>query len=51
MEKDKYSTRKAKSVEMLKNGLEPIKADYNEYLIPSQADKSKSYIPESQANC
>ncbi len=43
MNTEKYETRKAKSVEMLKNGFEPVKDGYNEYWIPSQSDKSKKY--------
>ena len=43
MEKTKYETRKARSMEMLNNGVEPIKNGFNEYFIPSQTDKSKKY--------
>ena len=34
MEKAKYETRKAKSLDMLKSGVEPIKNGFNEYFIP-----------------
>ena len=43
MEKAKYETRKARSLDMLKSGVEPIKNGFNEYLIPSQVEKDKKY--------
>lgn len=43
MEQTKYATRKQRSLDMLKSGVEPIKDGFNEYLIPSQADKNKKY--------
>ena len=43
MEQEKYETRKARSLDMLKSGVEPIKNGFNEYFIPSQADKNKKY--------
>ncbi len=43
MENEKYVLRKARSEDMLKNGVEPIKDGFNEYWIPSQNDKSKKY--------
>lgn len=43
MQKEKYETRKARSLDMLKSGVEPIKDGFNEYLIPSQVEKNKKY--------
>ncbi|HLC61039.1 MAG TPA: IS6 family transposase [Candidatus Nanoarchaeia archaeon] len=43
MQKEKYETRKARSLDMLKNGVEPIKNGFNEYFIPSQYDKNTKY--------
>ncbi len=43
MDNEKYQTRKAKSLDMLKNGIQPVKGGFNEYCIPSQSDKSKKY--------
>ena len=43
MEKEKYETRKARSMDMLKSGVEPIKNGFNEYFIPSQFDKNVKY--------
>ncbi|HLD05286.1 MAG TPA: SWIM zinc finger family protein [Candidatus Nanoarchaeia archaeon] len=43
MQPQEYQPRKAKSLEMLKQGLEPVKNGFNEYLIPSQSDKAKKY--------
>ena len=43
LEKTKYETRKARSMEMLKSGVEPIKDGFNEYYIPSQFDKNRRY--------
>ena len=40
---DGYPTRKARSLEMLKQGVEPVKNSFNEYLIPSQTDKTRKY--------
>ena len=40
---EKYITRKQRSMEMLKNGVEPIKDGFNEYFVPSQFDKNKRY--------
>src|SRR3990167_6750215 len=43
MEKAKYETRKAKSLDMLKSGVEPIKDGFNEYSIPSQNNPKQKY--------
>src|SRR3989338_8723525 len=43
MEKEKYETRKARSLDMLKSGVEPIKNGFNKYFIPSQYEKNKKY--------
>ena len=43
MEKTKYETRKQRSMDMLKSGIEPIKNGFNEYFIPSQFDKNTKY--------
>ncbi len=43
MEQEKYETRKQRSLDMLKSGVEPIKDGFNEYFIPSQTDKNKKY--------
>lgn len=41
MDKSKYQTRKQKSLDMLKRGVEPVKDGFNEYLVPSQTDVQK----------
>ena len=43
MQNQKYKTRKARSMQMLKEGVEPVKDGFNEYFIPSQTDKNKKY--------
>ena len=43
MEKEEYLTRKVKSLEMLKSGIEPVKDGFNEYFIPSQSEQGKKY--------
>lgn len=43
MQNEKYQTRKARSIQMLKSGVEPIKDGFNEYYIPSQIEKNKKY--------
>ena len=43
MQQEKYETRKAKSLDMLKSGVEPIKDGFNEYFIPSQVEKNVKY--------
>src|SRR3989344_854913 len=40
---EKYLSRKARSVEMLQNGVTPIKDGFNEYFIPSQYENGKKY--------
>ena len=39
MENGKYETRKARSLDMLKSGVEPVKDGFNEYFIPSQTGR------------
>ncbi|MBI4438824.1 hypothetical protein HY640_02745 [Candidatus Woesearchaeota archaeon] len=54
MENNEYQTRKAKSLEMLRSGVEPVKDCFNEYLIPSQSEKGKRYkvaIKNGWYNC
>lgn len=54
MEAEKYQARKQKSLDMLNNGIEPIKDGFNEYFIPSQSDKTKKYrvtIKEGWYSC
>ena len=43
MEQSIYETRKERSMDMLKNGVEPVKDGFNEYWIPSQYEKGKKY--------
>jgi len=43
MQQKIYELRKQKSLEMLNNGIEPIKDGFNEYFIPSQSAKNKKY--------
>jgi transposase-like protein len=43
MDAKKYETRKARSLDMLKSGVEPVNDGHNEYWIPSQTDKTKKY--------
>ncbi len=43
MERDKYESRKARSIKMLNDGVEPINEGKNEYLIPSQTEKNRKY--------
>jgi len=43
MEQTKYTLRKARSEDMLKSGVEPVKDGFNEYWIPSQTDRGKKY--------
>lgn len=43
MKNQEYQTRKERSLDMLKRGIEPIKDGYNEYQIPSQNDNNKKY--------
>lgn len=40
---EKYELRKARSLQMLNEGLEPVSDGINEYWIPSQTDKNKRY--------
>ncbi len=41
MQGEQYKLRRARSQEMLRSGVEPVIDGFNEYLIPSQTDKSK----------
>lgn len=43
MQQEKYETRKARSLDMLKSGVEPIKNGFNEYFILSQVEKNVKY--------
>lgn len=43
METDKYATRKARSVQMLSAGVEPVKDGFGEYFVPSQSQKNLKY--------
>ena len=41
MQDDKYTLRKQRSLDMLNNGLDPVKNTFNEYFIPSQTERDK----------
>lgn len=43
MDNKQYQERKARSNQMLQNGVIPIKDGFNEYWIPSQVEKNKRY--------
>ena len=54
MENEKYATRKQRSLDMLKAGVEPVKDGFNEYSIPSQTKQGRKYkvaIKNGWYNC